>query len=149
IALPLSGLVVTRLGESRTVAVMSLVSAAGLGAVALGHSHGIPGVAVGLAVFGFGSATWDVAMNVQGAAVERALRRAVMPKYHAGWSLGPVAGAAAGAAMVVLGVPVTAALLSVAAALVVTVPATTRYFLPDSPGQADLEPAARRSPLVG
>src|SRR5262249_9133678 len=93
--------------------------------------------------------TWDVAMNVQGAAVERALRRAVMPKYHAGWSIGTVAGAAAGAAMVVLGVPVTPDLLSVAAALLVPVPATTRHLLPASPGQAALDPAARRSPLVG
>jgi len=148
VALPLSGLVVTRLGESRTVAVTSLVSAAGLATVAVGYSHGIPGVAAGLAVFGYGSATWDVAMNVQGAAVERALGRAVMPKFHAGWSIGTVAGAGAGAAMVALGVPVAVHLLSVAAAVAVAAPTATRSFLPHSPFGGHQEPAVKRSPLA-
>jgi hypothetical protein len=40
---------------------------------ALGVLLGTPAVAAGLLVFGFGSGTWDVAMNVQDAAIERVL----------------------------------------------------------------------------
>src|ERR1039457_7449512 len=54
---------------------------------------GIPEVAAGLFLFGLGNGAWDVAMNVQGAAVERALGRAILPRFHAGWSIGTVAGA--------------------------------------------------------
>ena len=93
IATPLSGLVITRLGDSRTVAVMSLTAAAGMATVAAGYRYGIPPVAAGLFLFGFSSGTWDVAMNVQGAAVEQRLGRAIMSRFHAGWSIGTVAGA--------------------------------------------------------
>ena len=93
IATPLSGLVITWLGDSRTVAVMSLIAAAGMATVAVGYRYGIPPVAAGLFLFGFSSGTWDVAMNVQGAAVEQALGRAIMSRFHAGWSIGTVAGA--------------------------------------------------------
>ena len=37
-------------------------------------------------------------MNVQGAVVERRLGRAIMPRFHAGYSVGTVAGALVGAA---------------------------------------------------
>ena len=93
---PLSGLLISWLGTTRTVVVMSWASAAGLIVVAAGcrlGPGGIPEVAAGLFVFGFGNGAWDVAMNVQGAAVERELGRAILPKFHAGWSIGTVAGA--------------------------------------------------------
>ena len=41
---------------------------------------------VGLLCYGFGTGIWDVAMNVEGAAVERELGRSIMPRFHAGWS---------------------------------------------------------------
>jgi MFS family permease len=149
VAIPLSGVVITRFGEARTTAAMSLVAAAGLATVAAGYRHGIPPTAAGLFGFGFGTGGWDVAMNVQGAAVERGIGRAIMPKFHAGWSIGTVAGAGAGTAMVALSVPVTADLLAVALAVAVAVPAAARRFLPrgrarEAPGQA----APRPSPLT-
>ena len=133
IAMPLSGLLITRIGERRTVQVMSLISALGLATVAIGYQHGIPLVVAGLFLFGFGMGNWDVAMNVQAAAVEQALGRSIMPRFHAGWSIGTVAGAGLGAIMVVAGVPVTVHLLAVAAAVAVAVPAATRRFLPHAP----------------
>jgi fucose permease len=167
IATPLSGLVITRLGDSRTVAVMSLIAAAGMATVAVGYRYGIPPVAAGLFLFGYSSGTWDVAMNVQGAAVEHALGRAIMSRFHAGWSIGTVAGAGAGAAMVALGVPVTVHLLAAALAVAVAVPAAARRFLPHAHAPASTArqdrghgdavhastarwagKAARRSPLV-
>ena len=162
IAMPLSGLVITRIGERRTVQVMSLISALGLATVAVGYQHGIPLVVAGLFLFGFGMGNWDVAMNVQAAAVEQALGRSIMPKFHAGWSIGTVAGAGLGAIMVVAGVPVTVHLLAVAAAVALAVPVAARRFLPHARvpdlAAADLAPAdlaapdlaappVRRSPL--
>ena len=162
IAMPLSGLVITRIGERRTVQVMSLTSALGLATVAAGYQHGIPLVVAGLFLFGFGMGNWDVAMNVQAAAVEQALGRSIMPRFHAGWSIGTVAGAGLGAIMIVAGVPVTVHLLAVAAAVAIAVPAAARRFLPHAPvpslAAADLTaadlaapdlaaPPVRRSPL--
>ena len=136
VATPLSGLVVTWLGEARTVVVMSLIAAAGMATVAVGYRLGIPSVAAGLFMFGFGSGAWDVAMNVQGAAVEQALGRVILPRFHAGWSIGTVAGAAVGAAMVAAGVPVTVHLLTVALCVAVAVPAAAQGFLPGTRGAA-------------
>ena len=52
---------------------------------------------VALAIFGAGSGISDVSMNVSGAANERILGRAIMPIFHAFFSGGTIAGAAAGA----------------------------------------------------
>src|SRR5262249_6456803 len=151
IATPLSGLVITWLGDSRTVAVMSLIAAAGMATAAIGYRYGIPPVAAGLFLFGFSSGTWDVAMNVQGAAVEQAPGRSIMSRFHAGGGVGRVAGAGAGAAMVALGVPVPVPLLGVALAVAAIVPIAARRFLPHTPVPVPTGPgerdgtAARRS----
>ncbi len=133
IAMPLAGIVVTRIGAARSVLLMSLVLSVGLAVVALGYPYGIPPVVAGLFLVGFGNGTWDVGMNVEGAAVEQRLGRAIMPKFHAGFSIGTVGGALVGAAMVALGVSVTAHLVGVAAVVAVTMPLATRRFLPAAP----------------
>lgn len=141
VALPLAGVLVTRIGTARAVAGMALCVAAGLLVVAFGYSSGIVPVVVGLFLIGFGNGTWDVAMNVEGAAVEQHLGRSVMPRFHAGFSVGTVAGALGGAAMVALGVPVTGHLVVAALVVGVVVPLWTRRFLPVEPPAAP-EPGA-------
>jgi MFS family permease len=148
IGTPLSGLIISRLGEIRTVSVMAVVAAAGMAVAAVGVLFGTPAVAAGLAVFGFGSGTWDVAMNVQGAAIERVLGRAILPRFHAGWSIGTVAGAGTGAVMVALGVPVTAHLLAVTVVVAVVVPVAARRFLPGTHAPAPGGRSARRRQLA-
>jgi MFS family permease len=153
VAIPLAGLVVVRFGEAVTVTITSLISVAGLAVIALGYRHGIVWVAAGLFGLGFGTGSWDVAMNVQGATVERAIGRAIMPKFHAGWSIGTVAGAGLGTALVALHVSVTVHLLAVAAAVGIVVPAVTRGFLPavaaaPAAGGAAAPAPARRHPLA-
>ncbi len=132
IALPLAGTMVARLGSARTVAAMAVLLGIGLVVVALGFLVGVVPVLVGLFLFGFSNGAWDVAMNVQGAAVERGLGRAIMPRFHAGFSVGTVAGALLGAAMVALRVPVSAHLAVVAVACAVVMPLAVRAFLPDA-----------------
>ena len=149
ISTPLSGLVVAWLGEARTVAITGVITAAGLAIAAAGYRVGIAPVAGGLFLFGVGAAAWDVAMNVQGAAVEQALGRSIMPRFHAGWSIGTVAGAGTGAVMVLAGVPVNVHLLAVAVAVAVAVPVATRHFLAHRQRAArQAGPAAGHHPLA-
>ncbi len=130
IAMPLAGIVVTRIGAARSVGIMSLILSVGLVVVGIGFWYGIPPIVAGLFLIGFGNGTWDVAMNVEGAAVEQRLQKAIMPKFHAGFSVGTVAGALGGTAMVALGIPVTAHLIGIAVLVALVVPVATRRFLP-------------------
>lgn len=52
--------------------------------------------AIGGLLVGFGSGMTDVGINVDGSAIEQKLGRAAMPKLHAAFSLGALAGAALG-----------------------------------------------------
>ena len=131
IAMPLAGIVVNRIGAARCTAIMAVLLCIGLVVLAFGYRVGVPPVVAGLFLIGFGNGTWDVAMNVEGAAVEQRLGRAIMPKFHAGFSVGTVAGALGGAGMVALDLPVTVHLLVVAAMAGAVVPASVlRGFLP-------------------
>ncbi|HEV2886759.1 MAG TPA: MFS transporter [Jatrophihabitans sp.] len=149
LALPLSGPVVHRFGSQRTVAGMAVLLAVGLATVSLGYLAGLVPVVVGLLLLGFANGAWDVAMNVQGALVERHLGRSIMSRFHAGFSLGTVAGALLGAAMVALRVPVTAHLLGVTIAVGLVVPWGARAFVDDAAGISEhQEQAGQRSALA-
>jgi fucose permease len=121
-----AGVIVHRLGPRRAVRLAAIVMAVTLAVV--GTTPSIPLLAVSLGLVGAGTAVWDVAMNVEGAGVERLVGRPVMPRFHAGFSLGTVAGAGVGSAAAALGVPV-AWHLPVAAALgLVVVIVAVRWF---------------------
>jgi predicted MFS family arabinose efflux permease len=139
LALPLSGPVIARLGSRVMVMAMAGLLGVALLTVAAGFLAGVAPVVVGLFLFGFANGGWDVAMNVQGAVVERRLGRSIMSRFHAGFSLGTVAGALVGAAVVALHVPVTAHLAAVAVLVAVSVPAGARHFVADH--HSDAEPA--------
>jgi predicted MFS family arabinose efflux permease len=136
VALPLAGQLVHRWTSRRTVAVMAALLALALAGTAAGYVVGVVPLVVGLFVLGFANGAWDVAMNVQAATVERELGRAVMSRFHAGYSVGTVGGALVGAVMVATGVPVTAHLLGVAVVVGLVVPWAVQRFLPDEPETA-------------
>ena len=144
-SMPLSGVIVGRLGTARTIAVMAVVAAAGLTTAGLGYRVGVAPVVLGLFALGVGNGTWDVAMNVEGSAVEQELGRAIMPRFHAGFSIGTVAGALVGSAMVAVGVSATVHLVAVAAIVAVAGPLAVRDFLPE--GHVRVEHGERRNPL--
>jgi predicted MFS family arabinose efflux permease len=129
---------------------MAVLLGLALAAVAAGYLVGVAPLVAGLFVLGFANGAWDVAMNVQAAGVEQRLGRAVMSRFHAGYSVGTVGGAVLGAAMVAGHVPVTVHLAAVALVVLVCVPWAVQRFLPDhepepaSDGGAAAEP--RRSP---
>jgi MFS family permease len=131
VALPLSGLVVGRLGPARTVGVAVVVGATGLLVLALGlATTTVAAVSAGMFAYGMGSSTWDVAMNVEGADVERRLGRTIMPRFHAGFSLGTVLGALAGAGCAKAGISLELQLLVTTGVVLVAGLLPLRAFLP-------------------
>ena len=132
VALPTAGLWVHRLGAARVVAAAAIIDAVGLTVAGLGAGVAeLPAVtAAGLLLLGYGSGTWDVAMNVEGAEVEHRIGRTIMPRFHAAFSLGTVAGAAVGAAAAGLGLPVAWHLGAAAVLVGVAPPLVVRGFLP-------------------
>ncbi|AKG41996.1 MFS transporter [Streptomyces xiamenensis] len=83
------------------------VTAAGIGVLLLGPLLVGIGAATGsawlvfvaLVIFGAGSGLMEIAVNIEGAAVERALSRSVLPALHGCFSAGTVVGAATGIAL--------------------------------------------------
>jgi predicted MFS family arabinose efflux permease len=131
LALPLAGTIIDRVGSRRTIRAVAIATGIAIAAIAAGYLLGVAPVVAGLFVFGFAAGLWDVAMNVQAALVERRLGSSIMSRFHAGFSVGTVAGAVIGAAMVALHVPVTAHLAVVALAVAVVVPLAVRDFFDD------------------
>lgn len=87
-------------------------------------------VLASLVLYGFCSAICDVAMNVEGAAVERASGRTIMPLFHASWSLGTVLGAGLGSAAAFAGIDPVWHLGAIGLLLIVAIPIVVR-FIPD------------------
>ena len=138
VALPSAGALVHRVGPARAVVAGAVLVSAGLVGVAGGVAATTVAVAaLGLLLIGFGSATWDVAMNVEGADVERRLGRSLMPRLHAAFSLGTVSGALLGAACAAGEIGVPAQLLATALLSLGSVAVATRSFV--KPDETELE----------
>lgn len=134
LALPLTGGVAQRFGTARTVLGAMLISASGFGVVVLAlQLETIPVLATGLLMAMVGVAGWDVAMNLEGGAVEHVIERQIMPRFHAAFSLGTVAGAGVGALAAFGRVAVPVHLAGVVVLVVLGVAVSVRGFLPRSP----------------
>ena len=138
-ALPTTGNAVQRFGARRVVMFAATVEGLGLLLLALGAGvvHTVPVTAAALFLVGVGNGSWDVAMNVEGAEVERLLGRSVMPRFHAAFSLGTVAGAGVGALVIFAGVGVAWHVGVVAALVTGFGMLTARGFLPVAAAQAE------------
>ena len=108
ISVSASGLIVLHFGSKQTIRIGSIMVGCGLVLAGIGTSilANPLAVAAGLAIIGLGTASWNTASNVEGAAVERAVGRHIMPHLHGAFSLGAVAGAGLGAWAAGSGVPV-------------------------------------------
>ena len=94
-----SGPLVMRLGTRPVVAAGSTLIVVAMPTIALGAVSGMPLLtAFGLALFGAGMGGGEVAMNVEGADVERLGGRPFLPALHGCFSLGTVLGAGLGIA---------------------------------------------------
>ena len=132
LGLPASGRMIERFGAPAVCRGGGVLVALGMGIIALGVS-GLEVeavVAAGLGCYGFGTAVWDVAMNVEGAEVERRLGRTVMPRFHAAWSFGSIGGAGIGVLAARFAVPLPVHFLVVSAAALAGLLVAVRAFLP-------------------
>ncbi|WP_405190481.1 MFS transporter [Streptomyces anulatus] len=121
-----SGGLVRGHGGRRVIALGAGLLVAGLLVIAGGATLEVSaGVFGGLALFGAGMGLAEVAFNIEGAAVERALGRPVLPVLHGCFSLGTVIGALIGMGLTAVRFPVgwhlAAVAVAVAAAAVWTV----------------------------
>jgi fucose permease len=132
VMLPFSGRLIERFGAPAVVRAGAIAVVGGLVVAALGATVlGLPALAaLGVLADGVGMSCWDVAMNVEGAEVERRLGRTIMPRFHAAWSMGSIAGSGLGIPMAALGVPTAVHLALVGVPAYVAVLAACRAFLP-------------------
>jgi MFS family permease len=135
------------LGGRRAVAGAILLISAAMTLMGLALIVGsVPLIAVAFVITGAGIGTLDVLINVEGAAVERAAGRTLMPSMHAAWSIGAAVGSGIGAVCAALAITPAAqfigeAVLITAAGLVVAAGIPRGEHAPA--GQAPRDRAAR------
>ena len=140
LALPSSGWLIQRTSAATVVRLGGTLVLAGMVAGALAAEAAESVVATGACLFayGVGTSVWDVAMNVEGAAVEQHIGRTIMPRFHAGWSIGTIIGAGVGVVVTAIGIPVVVHWSAVGAiALVLLVTAGVPAFLAAEPDEED------------
>jgi MFS family permease len=101
----------------------------------------VPLLAAGFVLVGAGIGGIDVLLNVEGAAVERAAGRTLMPMMHGAWSVGAAVGSGIGAACAALGVVPAAQFIAeavlIAAAAFGAVGIPQRDYAPAGPPPRD------------
>jgi fucose permease len=130
LALPTAGAAINAWGTVRIVRLGAGAAAIGMLVAALGLGHLLPVTVAGLFVYGLGIGVWDVAMNVEGAEVERGLSRTIMPRFHAGFSGGTVVGALLGVLVIELDVPAVVHLVGIVLLAIALVWRSSPSFLP-------------------
>jgi len=113
------------------------VTVVGIGAGAL---KSVPVVAVGFVLAGLAIGTLDVMINVEGAAIERAFGRTLMPLMHGAWSAGAALGSGIGAACAALNIS-PAVQFSAEAALIVVIALVAAAAIPDGSRDVQVSPA--------
>ncbi|KGN39167.1 MFS transporter [Knoellia subterranea] len=148
LAMPSTGRIAERVGVVNAIRVGMVAGILGFTVVGYGVDVAESRLVVGIGLFliGSGIGVWDVAMNLEGASVERLLGQTVMPHFHAAFSGGTVVSALIGSGMSWAEVPLLPHL--VGAALLVTGAGfwAMRQFLPRSIEAAD---AAVDRPIIG
>lgn len=127
----IAGWLVDRFGTKTIMAAGLWFIVAAMAIVAMGVSLSVPFlVALGLASFGFGMGISEIAVNIDGAEVERLTKAPLLHALHGFFSLGTVCGALLGIALNALIFPVIWHLLAVAIFCSVLILAFLRY-VPD------------------
>ena len=130
VGLVASSALLSWLGSRAAIRTMLLVISVAVAVIGIGAGllHSVAVVAVAFVVLGFGVGSLDVMINVDGAAVERAAAKTLMPLMHAGWSAGAVAGAGIGAACAALRIDFTWQFLAEAVIIAAVALVATRWL---------------------
>lgn len=131
IGLALASPLLSAFGTRRSLVAGMIGIAVGVSVVGIGSSalHSFAVVFVALLFTGVMLGLTDVVMNVEGAAAERALGRSLLPRLHAGFTLGAVFAAMGGALTSYVGWSVAAFFLA-AGLLIVTIALTAKRWIP-------------------
>ncbi|MED3867160.1 MFS transporter [Priestia megaterium] len=115
-----------------------VISSIGLIIVGVGGSWIINSIIVflGLAIFGFGNGICDVAMNVEGTAVEGVTKKSLLTGFHAAFSMGTLFGAIVGSIATKSGVSVPIHITFAAIVTVLSIIFLAR-FVPKGTGKED------------
>jgi predicted MFS family arabinose efflux permease len=140
LSMPFSGRLCRRYGSRLVVAATTVAASAAL--VVLAVAPTLAGLGVALFAWGSCYGSWDVAMNVHGSAVEQRAGREWMPRYHACWSVGGIAGAGCGALAASASLPLVLHFTAVALACAALVGVALRSFVEDR------EPRRSRPPRM-
>jgi MFS family permease len=132
-----AGTLVARFGGRPVIGVGASLIGFGIAIVGFGASLGPDGavlVSTGMAITGVGFGLTEVALNVEGAALETAFARSILPSLHGAYSLGALAGSGLGALAQLLEVPVWWHLGVLGIAAVIS-PLAVLRFLPRATGR--------------
>jgi fucose permease len=132
--LAFSSHIIAWVGQRNTIVFFGLLGLTGLVGIGWGStalsSYTVTLVAIIAA--GAGNGIADVAMNVEGASVERAVSRNVMPWFHAFWSLGTVTGAGLAALASFVGIGLAAHASAIGLILTALLLLVSRFLSDDS-----------------
>ena len=141
--------IIAWIGQRNTILFFGLLGLAGLAGIGIGSSwvssYALTVIAIICA--GAGNGIADVAMNVEGAAVEKAVSRNIMPWFHAFWSLGTVTGAGLSALMSFLGVGIAPHTIAMALVMAPVLWIVSRVITDDR-GSVSEEGVSQRSTLA-
>ncbi len=142
----IAGALCRRFGSQRITVIMCVLLSVALVLPALAHSA--PSLGLLLAVFGIAYGGLNVAMNTVAVAMVAALRRPVMPEFHAAWSFGGLAGAGLGVLLAPHLSPFRDLSLIALVCLLVAV-VTGRTLLAGTIAEPGSDPAPRDRPVPG
>jgi MFS family permease len=97
IAMPISGFLINRYGSANMIRITGTMMSLAL--IPPVMADGFANFIIVAVIFGASIGSMDVSMNAHGIAVEKSLRQPVMSFFHGGFSVGGMAGAFFGAAM--------------------------------------------------
>ena len=141
--------IIAWIGQRNTILFFGLLGLIGLAGIGIGSSwvssYALTVIAIICA--GAGNGIADVAMNVEGAAVEKAVSRNIMPWFHAFWSLGTVTGAGLSALMSFLGVGIAPHTIAMALVMAPVLWIVSRVMTDDR-GSVSEEGVSQRSTLA-
>ena len=143
-----AGSIVARKGARPVILGSSLLIVIGFIAIGLGTAlKSLPVVMGGLIIFGCGFGSAEVALNVEGSAVEKALDRTLLPAFHGFFSLGTLAGAVIGAGAVAFHFEIMVHFSILALLMAAAVGFCYRY-LPEDTGKERMDAGTSKGSVV-
>ncbi|MBA4533861.1 MFS transporter [Brevibacillus halotolerans] len=134
-----TGSVIARKGARLVIMVSSMLIVIGFAAIGVGTAlTSVPVVMGGLLIFGCGYGSAEVALNVEGSAVEKVLNRTLLPAFHGFFSVGTLVGAAISAGALAIHLPILVHFLTLALLMAAAVYYCYRY-LPENTGKEQVE----------